>query len=872
MSVLKYPKKIQEVVDIGFALVPSNVWNKDGKPKVPWASWKRITEKLTAVELLDAMEKSSADSVAVLAGELSGWLVIIDIDTKYKEGIDARIFSDIKEWYPNLAPKLRIERTPSGGYHIYYRVDLEGHEFPSYSGTIAGRSATESELEFKPSTKQYGFIELKNVCQCYPTEGYEVIRNWNDEKMQWSEHCSIVNLCKDYDERIEKVHVSVKVGKVDSDYYDESPWISFNKGRDSDCVLDKYGGWRSKGEKGNRIYFVKPGKGLEYKEDGAVYRKDKGYYVIYTTSGGINDGMYSPVNLLLELKFNGDKKACWSWLVSEGYGVIKPSREKSLIKKAIGLGKGVEALPLNISDAAKVEIGEEIKRIGTDYRYGIFWVMNDEGKWTISREDLYFVSEKLGFRINGNDICLISDIVISIVSERVYFDELKKYMGNCDKDIRNCYESFIQNNGKFSCSRLPVLDKALLLESNREISYKAYANGCVRISKESIVLLPYEGIDKLIWKHQIQERDYIECGEIEAKESFYWRFLEKAFAGGVSDYLYKIIGYYAHDYKATTTPYIVVLCEICDNPKDGGGAGKNIFTNLFRWTSSVLNKPAKGIKFDDTFLRTRTNQKIVSINDAEKKFDYLALKESASGEGEVGKKYVQEITISNKDMPKLIVNTNYSFNPNQPGLKRRLIAAELTDFFTKCGGVDVYFGIDFPTDVDSNHGWTEKDFIGYDYVVLEGIRKFIVDGCKLKSKPLTDGGWIKQFEQEFFKPTLEFIKEKMPVWLDLEVVRINDKFNADYSEFCSENRIQPQYQVGSIKMNEALTEYCSHNGIYFEPHRNLGKDGSGKQVNGKVFRLMSGFVKKEIIDEVEDVEEGIEGEDVEEGIDGDLPF
>ena len=746
MSVLNYPKEIQIVLDIGFALVPSNIRNKDGKPKVPWASWKRCTERLTAIQLLDEMYKTEADSVAVLAGKLSGELVILDIDTKYKEGIDARVFSDIKEWYPDLISKLRIEKTPSGGYHIYYRVELEGHDFPSYSGVLAGRSATENELELKPTTTTYGFIEQKNICQCYPTVGYLIVRE-GIGVLSWSEHSSLINLCKDYDERIEKNHIWVKPTKSDSDFYDESPWISFNNGRDADQVLDKFGGWRRRSDKenANRVYFIKPGKEATYKEDGAVFRKDKGWYVIYTTSGGVKDGCYSPANLLLEVKFDGNKKDCWAWLVSEGYGIIKSSREKALIKKAVGLGKGLESLPKNVSALAKEEIEEEIRRIGTDYRYGIFWVLGEDEVWRIDREALYFVSEKLGFRINDGEVCWINDYIVEVVTDRFYFDELKKYMGNCDKNIKNCYETFIQNSGKFTVSRLPILDKTMMLESTRDISYKPYANGYVRVSTEGWCLLPYDELNgRLIWKNLIQDRDYVECTEEAAKEGLYWRFLDKAFACGVCEYLYSIIGFYAHDYKSTNTPYIVILCEMCDNPKDGGGSGKNLFTNLFRLTSSVLNKPAKGIKFDDTMLRTRKQEKILSINDAEKKFDYLALREFASGEGEVGKKYMQEITLANKDMPKLIVNTNYSFNPNQPGLKRRLISAELTDFFTKCGGVDVYFGVDFPNKADSEHGWTERDFIGYDWVVLRSIQEFIKSKCKLKSRPLTDGGWTKQ--------------------------------------------------------------------------------------------------------------------------------
>jgi len=869
-TLLEQSKEIQRLIDLGFALVPSNVWNKDGKPKVPWHRWKKIEKKLNAVELIDALYESKGDSVAVLSGKISGFgfdidgnfnnydngLFIIDIDTKYKEGIDSKIFNDLKDLYKDVFEKLRIERTPSGGYHIYYRIQLdEGREFPGYVGVLAGRAATEEELEKKPSTTKYGFIEIKNVCQCFPSEGYKVIKEGigNDgfvNLLSWSEHISIFNLLKEYDERLEKNFNYIKPLKNDLDYYDESPWISFNKGNESDCVLDKYGDWRRRSDKenSNRVYFIKPGKPASYKEDGAVYRKDKGFYSIYTTSGGVDDGNYSPVSLLLNIKFKGDKKACFEWLKSEGYGKLKDFKEKSIIKKAISLGKGVDFLPKNISEKAKEEFLEEVKNINADYCYGIFWEEYGEEGYRISREDIVNISGKIGFRINGNDVCYVSGHIVEVVNDRFYFDKLKNYLGNCQKEIKNCFEAFVQNNGKFTITRLPILDTNLILESTKEVSYKAYNNGYVRITKNGYSLVGYEGLDKLIWKHMIQDRNYVECSEDESRNGLYWKFLDKAIIGGVSNYLLKLIGYYSHDYKSTRTPYIAVLCETCDNPDNGGGSGKNVFTNLLRFTSSVLNKPAKGIKFDDTMLRTRKQERILSINDAEKDFDYLALREFSSGEGEVGKKYEQERTISNKDMPKPIVNTNYAFNPFAPGLKRRLIPAEFTSFFIDCGGVDVYFGVDFPSENnDTDHGWDEKEFIYYDYIVLHSIMEFLNAGCKLKPNELTDGGWIKQFEQEFSKSTFDFINEFIKEWIELGIVSIKNKFNKDYTGFCFENNIQQKWQLSSIKMNKALSRYCDHNGIKFVPCKNE-RDLNGIQDNVKIFKRIDGFVKVVSID------------------------
>src|SRR5690606_41944936 len=49
-------------------------------------------------------------------------LELIDIDSKYYEGISIKLFKEIKSLRPDLYDKLRVHKTPSGGYHILYRI------------------------------------------------------------------------------------------------------------------------------------------------------------------------------------------------------------------------------------------------------------------------------------------------------------------------------------------------------------------------------------------------------------------------------------------------------------------------------------------------------------------------------------------------------------------------------------------------------------------------------------------------------------------------------------------------------------------------------------------------------------------------------
>lgn len=843
-------EQIKELLKLGFGLVPSNIPQEDGKQKVPWKDWKKIVNRLNLVSLYDLLLDWKADSVAVLAGKLSGNLVLVDVDTKYKKGFEATLFKDLGEYFPEIWNKVRLEKTISGGYHLMYRVclkDIEGcdHLFPSFSGAIASRYATESELKDKPRTGKYGFIELKNICQVYPSPGYSVIKSGLDEdgwwsaNLSWEEHCCLLKLLEDYDELFEdEVKKPVKVKSDIDDYYEENPFSHFNNGNEKESVLERLG-WVFKKSNGKWNYYTRPES--KTKGDDAIYNTKSNFYKIYTTSSSLEDKGYSPIGLLIAGMFGGKKDECYAWLVNNGYGKIKPSKEKWIVKKEIARGGKVENLPGNISVSAKEGFEEEKKKLNVKYPFGVFWNVDEDGRVNINREDLYRVSKELGFRSNGNDVCLISEHVVEIVDERKYFDRIKKYLDGENEneedevgnDVKSEYESFLQKSGKFTISRLPVLDQNELLKSNKKISYKGYKNGYLKIWSEGYEFLSYNNLDKLIWKHQIQNRDFKEVSEEEAKNGLYYRFLNKAL-GGVSEHVLKCIGYYAHDYKSTSTPYIVVLCEMCDDAKKGGGSGKNIFTNLLKLTTSLLNKPAKNVKFDDTLLRTWKGQKVLSFNEADKKFDYLGTKELSSGEGEVGKKFHQELTISNRDMPKLIINTNYSFDPSLPGLKRRLIPLEFTSFFTLCGGVDVFFGKEFPSDNESDHDWKEIDFNSFDFVVINAIQEFLKGGCKLTTPPLTDGGWLKQFEGRFHRPTYLFIRENINTWLELEKVRIKEVFNVSLKDFYDENNVDKPYRLSSFRINEALQEYCDHYNIEFIASKNLGRL-DGIQINAKIF-------------------------------------
>ena len=194
---------------------------------------------------------------------------------------------------------------------------------------------------------------------------------------------------------------------------------------------------------------------------------------------------------------------------------------------------------------------------------------------------------------------------------------------------------------------------------------------------------------------------------------------------GFTDAVKNTIGYLCHDYKSEATGYIVVMTETVANAKDGGGSGKNIFGNMLRNMISVATVPGSSVKFDSSMLQSWNGQRIFFMADIPKKIDWLFLKEQTTGYGLLKKLYKDEIEVNPEDMPKFLINTNYSYDDADGGLKRRIKPIEFTPYYTLNGGVDAVHGKMFPSE------FTKEDWADFDRIVLECIRYNLEQGGKL---------------------------------------------------------------------------------------------------------------------------------------------
>lgn len=809
-------QQIESYLSSGISVIP--VRDRDTathSAKTPYGKqWKKYQETIidrdTLFKQMDTEFNTTA--VGILGGKVSGNLEIIDVDVKYNHGIDATLFRDLQQFYPELWDILRVHKTPSGGFHLLYRCSqpVEGNQ------KLAGRYATDIELSEKPKTKTYNFIETRGeggYVVAPPALGYSILKDNPIPVITPEQRMSIINLCRAYTEII-KVEKTYKATAKDAEYYDTNPFEDFNNRCDPDDLMKELG-WGLTGKKNsNFIWYTRPGKdhGISMS-----FNLNKRFFYCFTASTELKESHgYSPSILLSTLLHQGDRKKTYQYLIERGYGVIKPHREEKIAKRA---AVNKTPLPPNISPSAAalhVAISQQMQQ---DHPYGVYWADYPDKGIIIDREQLYAVADGLGWKIHNDEPVQILANLIYQRTPREFFDDIKSYIREEDADlykkICNAYESFIERHGKFTITRLQELNKNDIISDTKIDCFKFYENGMLHITGSGFYLTDYPK-DKLIWEKSIRLRKFINHDE-----GIFVDFIERAI--GLNEYILSVVGYLAHEFKDDTAGYIPVLSEQCQNPKDGGGSGKNIFANLLAHTTTIISKPGSQVKYDERFMQSWNFQKVFCVSDVPKNFDFGFLKELATGTGIMKKLFVNEYVVGAEDMPKFLISTNFSYEVKDGGIKRRVLPLEFTDFFTKQGGVDTYYkGAHFPND------WNDKDWGGYDTFIAMAVQCWLAAGRKITPPPLTSGGWMKQFEQTYGITTTEFIESNFEYWIQKEWIS-NEDFKKELETFYNENNVPRHYQPSSKKLYDAMDEYCKNHGVKF--------------VNGEVRRVSVSTVK-----------------------------
>jgi len=814
----------------GISLIPvRDKDHGDKKAKSPcMVSWKpQQTERMTEAELWEAMNQYDTTAIGVVCGEISGRLELIDIDSKYKPGIEALLIKDIEKLYPEIFPKIRIHATPSGGRHIIYRIedhDVEGNL------KLAGRYATDDEVKDqlkagkKRLSKTINFLETRGEGGYFlypPSLGYSVVQDVPIPLITWEERCGLINLCRSYDEVI-KVAPTPQPTKSQNDYYTTNPFEDFNNTCDPIKLMEEYG-WKYLKDNARFIWFTRPGK-----DNGvsASWHHEKRVFFIFTSSTDLNNERgYNPATLLAEFGFAGDKKKAFRYLVDKGYGQIKPRVERAIIAKAINEKKSG---PANLSTEAKESIKAGIERSNVVHPFGEFWKIDDG--ISIHLSDVIFVLKGLGFCDHLGRLCKFNfdTRIVSNCEDELnnLIDSLRDYVkiedSNLLDDIYNSIEEKLSTKVKYIRSRLPRMDMKCILADKASVAYKCYTNCILAISADGVKQLGYEwlkGQDLFVFDSQIQQREYFFD---QPSSDLYKTYLTNATR--YTDHVKNCLGYLAHKKKVKDRAYLIILTEEVPNIKDGGGSGKNVFTGSLSWTTTVHEVDGAIVKTDEKMLQSWNGQNIFVMSDLRKNFYWPMLKNPVSDNMTIKKLYKDESSIPFELSPKFVASTNFSYDISDGGLKRRARPIEFTPFYTKNGGVKKVHGKMFPDD------FTAEDWMSYDEVIIECIQYHLQQDGQIDEVVLSEGGQFKQLVLKYGEDLFERISDFTDELIDDRptgfVKNLKDEIASYFDQF--QNRFQ---KITSFQIYELISYFAEKKGFEFSYNKRKGLNNKTNEKN-----------------------------------------
>lgn len=740
-----------------------------GKEKNAVEEWKPYEQRMiTRNECAKMFGLPYTKYLAVVCGQVSGNLEVIDIDCKYD--LTGHLFENymqaITDNDPELASSLLVISTMSGGYHLYYRCsEIEGNQ-----PDLARRYATEAELAADPKAKVRVLIETRGqggYVLAPPSAGYSIKGGNKIPTITPEQRQMLFAIARTFNEVIqEKKDFTVKPSEGKGFF--TTPWDDFNnsdKGMEYVLQLLDANGWKedAKNRKGERLRFTRPGK---HKGISADYHTGLKRFYVFTSSSEFEAGHgYTNYGIVKLLLFRNDSRETTKWLIGEGYGEKRGFGDK--VKKQLyqkkSDGQSKEDLVKFLVDKHKkteVEAGEIVDKLEKIWgeRVCTFWEIKEPGKAVINRSALIeFLYKTGGFALyyydSGSTIYKTvqcrNGFIEDVSSEHIkkflltYIDTLPEAFddGLTPDDIKEMVlkgaETF------FSRGLMEFLGRGNydFLKDTATHAFFPFRNGVVVVTKETIELKTYEQIGKVIWKSQVINFDISITPDLDYTDSEYFRFIRCISKEEPDrwDFALTLIGYLLHTYKDPTKAFAVILAEETENEKEGGGTGKGIF---FKAISRVINTvviDGKTFKPDKSFAfqRVGLDTKLVVFEDVKKNFDFEGCYPMITEGMTTEKKNKDELFIDYKDSPKIGITTNYNVNTTGNHGKRRQKVFELFNFFKPGNTPEDYFKHKLFDD------WDEAEwglfynlmFICVQCYMQDGIKE-VVNSEKLKRKQI----------------------------------------------------------------------------------------------------------------------------------------
>lgn len=317
-------KTAKRCLELDLNPVPCNQMKAPQGLKQPDGSykWNMFQDRQITLKEFEECMNGNTHGLGIVCGKVCGMLEVIDIDHKYdiSGNLVNGYFKLINDNDPELFNSLFIVRTPTYGYHLYYRCEvIEGNQ------KLAQRYATDDEKQKTPTDKRKVLIETRGeggYIVCPPTPGYEPWRKNTIPTITPEQRKFLLDAARSFNE----VHDNIKkapreqTGMVSP--WEISPWDDFDQRGDISPPLEK-NGWKEDHKTADRIYYTRPGKDRGTSAD---YHKEKRLFKCWSTSQGDFEEQkaYSHTAVYAKLECSGDFAKASEQLERLGYGKRKP--------------------------------------------------------------------------------------------------------------------------------------------------------------------------------------------------------------------------------------------------------------------------------------------------------------------------------------------------------------------------------------------------------------------------------------------------------------------------------------------------------------------------------------------------------------------
>lgn len=307
-------KAAQLYKSFGLSVVPVNFHKKS---LINWEPYQH--EIITDKELRKVFRYSGVDGIAIICGEVSGNLEVIDVDSKHDltTHLFDNFYTAIQRSNADVASRLCIGATRNKGYHFYYKCPVIEN-----NRVLARRSTTQEELLIDPNDKIRVLLETRGrggYIIVYPTPGYQFIQHDLGQLpiIQPDQRLMLIDIAKSFNLYV-RPRPTIAIPSIH--YYDnESPLNDYDARGDIIGLLE-YHGWKFVRYDGVKTYFRRPG--ITDHDTSGDFHHGLNLFGVFTTSTEFERKVgYRPCAVYAFLECNKDFKLAARRLLAEGYGV-----------------------------------------------------------------------------------------------------------------------------------------------------------------------------------------------------------------------------------------------------------------------------------------------------------------------------------------------------------------------------------------------------------------------------------------------------------------------------------------------------------------------------------------------------------------------